>query len=102
MRALGDGDQDRLQHVRPVEEDLLVVEPQHGVSARHEPCIGGEISTTISGTAVVCEPVYLDDEQFTDEPIDGMSVQPHLLSHGDTGGTHSVDESRLQSGIGER
>ncbi|WP_431804266.1 hypothetical protein [Microbacterium sp. bgisy203] len=50
---------------------------------------------------MVREPIQLDDETLTEQSVDGVAVDPHLLAHRDTERCHERDEPRLEPGIGE-
>jgi len=99
VRALRHRRQDRVEDPVPVEEDLLVVEPEYDVPANRQSRVCGDISATVGGRPVVREPVDLHDERRADEAVDRVPIDPDLLTNDDARRSHSVDESGLESGI---
>ena len=102
MRALRYCGEDGFDDVVPVEKHVEVVEPQHDVAPGDESSVGFEVAPAIRRAAVVIESVDLCHERGSDEPVDGSSVDPDLLTHGDACSAHPVHESGLESRVGQR
>ena len=99
MGALRHRDPDDVDHAVPFEQDLLVIEPKHDIAARDQARIGGDVPSAVGGTAVVGEPIDLDDERPADETVDRVPVDPDLLPHRYSLNAHAVDEVRLKARV---
>ena len=82
MQSLCDGRGDDGDHPIRLEQHLVVVEAQHGVSEQDEPGVGGQVAAALP-TLVVGEPVELHDQPLADEPVHTMAVDRHLLANAD-------------------
>ena len=102
MKLLGHrGDEHRLDPL-PLEHHLLIVESQHRVAEQHQPRIGIHVASTSSRRAVMLEAVELDDETVTDQEVDRVPVDPHLLTDADAEAAESREEDRLQARVAQR
>ena len=96
MQALGNCREDGALDERPVEQDLLVVEPQHRESPQSQPGVGLQVSAPILGPMML-EPIQLDDESLADQGVDRMTVDPDLLPELQGETAQTGDEHRLQA-----
>ena len=96
VQALGDCRENGALDERPVEQDLLVVEPQHRESPQSQPGVGLQVPAPVLGSMML-EPIQLGDESFADQGVDGVAVNSDLLPdlEGDT--PETGDEHRLQA-----
>ena len=80
VQPLSNGMEDGALHLIPSEQDLRVVEAQHGVAEEDEPRIVRDVTSPVTGLAMMLESVELNDEALTDECVDLMSFDSNLLA----------------------
>ena len=101
VQPLRDRGGDRRLDVRPVEQHLLVVEAEDGVSTQYQLRIAADVTPPLHGLAVVLESVELHDEPLADKYVDGSAIEHDLLSTSDTHASYAVDDMCLEPRICE-
>jgi len=102
MNALGHRGDDHRFDPLPLEHDLPLAESQHRVSEQDQPGVGIQVATASRGRAVILEAVDLNDEPVADQKVDGVPIDPHLLTNPDTEVADSSEEVRLEARVDQR
>lgn len=101
MRLLGDRRTHHVQDQLWLENHLVTVESEHGVTAQAQSSVSLDVAPSILGAAVMGESVQLDREAITDQGIQRVPVDPHLLDDDHPDRAHQDDEVGLEPGIGQ-
>jgi len=65
------------------------------------PGVDIQVATASRGRAVVLEAVDLNDEPVADQKVDGVPIDPHLLTNADTEVADSSEEDRLEARVAQ-
>ena len=96
VQPLRDRGGDRRLDVRPVEQHLLVVEAEDGVSTQYQLRIAADVTPPLHGLAVVLESVELHDEPLADKYVDGSAIEHDLLPTSNAHASYAVDDMCLE------
>lgn len=101
MQALSDGPQNLCFHARPVANDLVVAEAQHGVSMQSQHPVVGDVVLSLARVPMVGEPVDLKHEHLAHQPVHAVAEEGHLLTDDHADPRHPMHHQCFETRIRE-